>query len=33
VKKGVELIDMSTHRGAHPRIGAVDVVPFVPWPA
>jgi len=30
VKKGVELIDMSTHRGAHPRIGAVDVVPFVP---
>src|SRR5437763_4831901 len=30
VKKGIELIDMSTHRGAHPRIGAVDVVPFVP---
>jgi glutamate formiminotransferase/formiminotetrahydrofolate cyclodeaminase len=30
VKKGVELIDMSTHRGAHPRIGAVDVVPFIP---
>jgi len=30
VKKGLELIDMSTHRGAHPRIGAVDVVPFVP---
>src|SRR5437016_10498906 len=30
VKKGVELIDMTTHRGAHPRIGAVDVVPFVP---
>src|SRR6185503_9014479 len=30
VKKGVELIDMRTHRGAHPRIGAVDVVPFVP---
>jgi glutamate formiminotransferase/formiminotetrahydrofolate cyclodeaminase len=30
VKRGVELIDMSTHRGAHPRIGAVDVVPFVP---
>jgi glutamate formiminotransferase len=23
-------IDMSLHRGAHPRIGAVDVVPFVP---
>src|ERR1051325_11191113 len=30
VKKGVELIDMTAHRGAHPRIGAVDVVPFVP---
>jgi len=30
VKKGTELIDMSTHRGAHPRIGAVDVVPFIP---
>ena len=29
-KKGVELIDMATHRGAHPRIGAVDVVPFIP---
>lgn len=30
VKKGIELIDMTTHRGAHPRIGAVDVVPFIP---
>jgi glutamate formiminotransferase / formiminotetrahydrofolate cyclodeaminase len=30
VKKGVELIDMTTHRGAHPRMGAVDVVPFIP---
>lgn len=30
VKKGVELIDMRTHRGAHSRIGAVDVVPFIP---
>ena len=30
VQKGIELIDMSAHRGAHPRIGAVDVVPFVP---
>jgi glutamate formiminotransferase/formiminotetrahydrofolate cyclodeaminase len=28
--KAVDLIDMSAHRGAHPRIGAVDVVPFVP---
>lgn len=26
----VELIDMDEHRGSHPRIGAVDVVPFVP---
>ncbi len=23
-------IDLSTHRGVHPRLGAVDVVPFVP---
>lgn len=30
IRSGVELIDMSTHRGAHPRIGAVDVVPFIP---
>ncbi len=30
VRKGLELIDMTAHRGAHPRIGAVDVVPFVP---
>lgn len=28
--KAVELIDMTTHYGAHPRIGAVDVVPFIP---
>lgn len=26
----VEHIDMNTHKGAHPRIGAVDVVPFTP---
>src|SRR5947199_2365180 len=30
VRSGIESIDMATHRGAHPRIGAVDVVPFVP---
>ena len=30
IRKAVELIDMRTHKGAHPRIGAVDVVPFVP---
>ncbi|MBK6389171.1 MAG: glutamate formimidoyltransferase [Saprospiraceae bacterium] len=27
---GTQLIDMRTHQGAHPRIGAVDVFPFVP---
>jgi glutamate formiminotransferase/formiminotetrahydrofolate cyclodeaminase len=30
VSRGIGLIDMTTHRGAHPRIGAVDVVPFIP---
>jgi glutamate formiminotransferase/formiminotetrahydrofolate cyclodeaminase len=29
-KKAHELIDMSTHSGAHPRMGAMDVCPFVP---
>ncbi len=28
----VEGIDLSGHAGAHPRLGAVDVVPFVPLP-
>ncbi|MEM2445044.1 MAG: glutamate formimidoyltransferase [Candidatus Bathyarchaeia archaeon] len=28
--KAIQLIDMRTHKGQHPRIGAVDVVPFVP---
>lgn len=28
--RAIALIDMSRHRGVHPRIGAVDVVPFVP---
>jgi len=28
--KAIELIDMSKHKGGHPRLGAVDVVPFVP---
>ena len=28
--KAVELIDMSKHKGQHPRTGAVDVVPFIP---
>jgi len=29
-KKAVELIDMEKHMGEHPRIGALDVLPFVP---
>ena len=29
-KASVELIDMSVHHGSHPRMGAVDVAPFVP---
>ncbi len=29
-QKAVELIDMMTHQGSHPRMGAVDVVPFIP---
>jgi len=28
--KAIELIDMNKHKGQHPRIGAIDVVPFVP---
>lgn len=28
--KAVELIDMNEHRGNHPRMGAVDVIPFMP---
>jgi glutamate formiminotransferase len=28
--KAVELIDLSSQQGAHPRIGAADVIPFVP---
>ena len=30
VARAIELIDLRHHRGTHPRIGAVDVVPFVP---
>jgi glutamate formiminotransferase len=30
VAKAAELIDMNTHSGGHPRMGATDVVPFVP---
>jgi glutamate formiminotransferase/formiminotetrahydrofolate cyclodeaminase len=30
IKKAAELIDMSKHKGAHPRFGATDVCPLVP---
>ena len=30
VKKAAKLIDMAKHKGEHPRMGAADVVPFVP---
>lgn len=30
VGKAVELIDMTKHHGQHPRMGAVDVIPFIP---
>ena len=30
IKKAAELIDMAKHKGAHPRMGATDVCPFVP---
>lgn len=30
VKRASELIDMRTHQGEHPRLGATDVLPFVP---
>ena len=29
-KKAAELIDMSTHEGGHPRMGATDVIPLIP---
>jgi glutamate formiminotransferase len=30
VGKASELIDLTKHQGAHPRMGAADVVPFIP---
>jgi glutamate formiminotransferase/formiminotetrahydrofolate cyclodeaminase len=30
VGKAMELIDLTKHSGAHPRVGATDVVPFIP---
>ncbi len=29
-RRAVALIDMNQHHGEHPRVGAVDVIPFVP---
>ncbi len=29
-RKAADVIDMSAHKGAHPRLGALDVCPFVP---
>lgn len=30
IGKALELIDLNKHQGAHPRLGATDVVPFIP---
>ncbi|MGA0878402.1 MAG: hypothetical protein ACO3SP_04725 [Ilumatobacteraceae bacterium] len=30
-RQALELLDLSEHQGAHPRLGVVDVVPFVPF--
>src|SRR6202041_3072449 len=30
VGKALELIDLTEHTGAHPRVGAADVIPFIP---
>jgi glutamate formiminotransferase len=30
-RRGVELLDLTAHVGVHPRLGVVDVVPFVPY--
>src|SRR5438045_8141387 len=30
IGKAAELIDMRKHKGAHPRMGATDVCPFIP---
>ncbi len=30
IGKALELIDLNVHTGQHPRVGAVDVVPFIP---
>src|ERR1700758_1025851 len=30
VGRAAELIDLTQHQGAHPRMGAADVIPFIP---
>jgi glutamate formiminotransferase / 5-formyltetrahydrofolate cyclo-ligase len=30
VGKAIELIDLRRHKGQHPRMGAIDVIPFIP---
>jgi len=30
IRRAAQLIDLNQHRGAHPRLGATDVMPFVP---
>src|SRR5438876_632591 len=30
IEKAAALIDLTRHKGVHPRIGATDVVPFIP---
>jgi glutamate formiminotransferase len=32
-RRTIELVDISRHRGVHPRLGALDVVPFTPLDA
>lgn len=32
-RRAVELLDLTDHTGVHPRLGVVDVVPFVAWDA
>ncbi|MCZ7673478.1 MAG: hypothetical protein M5U34_43350 [Chloroflexi bacterium] len=30
IAKAAQLIDLDTHQGEHPRLGATDVCPFIP---
>jgi glutamate formiminotransferase/formiminotetrahydrofolate cyclodeaminase len=31
IRVATDVLDLRKHRGSHPRMGAADVVPFVPW--